>query len=433
MPPLKRTYAARGRSTVRSRSVSAKRRAVSAPTPSRSGGRGRSLGRVTSAKRSVSRGAGLSGAMRSNQGLLGSNARVSTHKLKRKTKQRVLSKRGILFKQKVGGTTNSANTTFLGHATAPFQVLLDNMYLALAKELMLQAKADVGECIAPLFFTPFDIITVIYQEREGAPASTETMTLGATDSVKTIADWMGSASRPWGDEASSVVDQIIWHSIRYIPLMTGDLQNLLYCPAHLSLKMARVSFSGSSTMKMQNRTVNDAEDNEADDVDNVPLYCVTYEGPGTGVTYIKPPVAGSPAPAFVANADTGVIGTEDGTVATCPSFLPDPTQFNKVTKTAKFDYEPGQIRVSKLTWNRSVGWNAAQQLLHPHGAGVSFTVMKPLGRYRMFGFEKKIHFAEVDTNIESVYEVEYDLAVGMKFGRTYQSTTVFKTQYGTNL
>jgi len=438
MPPISRS-ASRGRSRTRTPAPK-RRRVISMPaTPARSRSHGGAFGRASSSKRSGARASRSRGKVSfgNSQGLTGSNAKVFTSRLVRKTKQRKISKRGILFKQKVGGTTNSANTTFLGHATAPYQVLLENMYLALAKELMLHAKADVGDVTEVLPLTSFDSIVVLYQPREAAVASIETMVLAPTDTIKSIGLWLADNSRPWGDEASNgpTSDQFIWHSIRYVPSASGLAQNLNLCPSFLSLKMAKISFSGSSTLKMQNRTVNlvSEEDAEADDVDNVPLLCVAYEGPGTGVTYIKPPSVGVANPSFVANADTGVIGTEDGTATGSPSFLPDPTQFNKVTKTSKFDYEPGQIRVSKLSWSRNIGWNQAHQMLHPHGTGVTFTVMKPLGAYRMFGFEKKIHFAETDTNIQSVYEVEYDLAVGLKFGRTYQSTTVFKTQYDTNL
>jgi len=433
MPPAGR----RSRSAPRTPRQVARIAAVSSlRTPARSASRGRTPQRATSAARSVSFSRTSTGSVyRGNkQGVLSSNARVTTRKLNRKTKKRKISKRGVLFKQKIGGATSSANTLYLGHNTAPVDVLIEQSWVALAKELMLHAQADISEIDGIIPVKVGDTITVVFQAHEGSVSDEDTLVMSGSETIRVIATWLNAAGRPWNNEATSTSDQVVFHSIQYSCGITDGARNFL-TPAFLHLKWAKIQLSGSSTMKMQNRTVNVADDAEAnaEDVDNVPLFCQVYEGHGSGMIYIKKPAFAGAAPIFTANGNTGVIGLEDGSSNNAPEFLPDPTQFDKVTKTSNFDYHPGEIRVSKLSWSRNMLFSTFFQMTHPHGAGVTYSVRKPIGEFRVFGFEKKIHFAASDTPLQSVYECEYDLATKFTFGRSYQSTTVFRELYDQNI
>lgn len=369
-----------------------------------------------------SRAIGAKSVRSNNTGNIGSALRG---KKIRKTRARKFSKRGLLFQKKVGGATSSDNTLYLGHCSAPMNVVVNQAWMTAVKELMLRAGCDVSSVDSVLPYTVIgDTIIVQYTQREGSTLSSTTFTFGAAETLQTVSSWMTSIARPWGAESGSDSDQYTFHSFKFIPAggarATDPLNGAL-----IMLKDMTVKLDCKSNFKMQNRTIGTSLNVEADDVDNVPLFGDMYEGRGNGAIYIKPAGAAGAVPTFVCDIDNGTLKLEPGASYNAPAFLPDATQFVGVSKAAGFNLLPGQIRNSTLSTLVSMKFNDLFLATHPKGAGLSYNIRKKMGQFRFFAIQKKIHYAAADTEIQTVYELEMNIASTVSFRRQYQSTTYF--------
>lgn len=384
----------------------------------------------TAPKQVSSKGRGSRGGFVS--AVIGSN--LKTRVVKR-TRGRRIGLKGLMFEKKTGGTTDTQEELFLGHSTCPLRIVVNHMWRTLVKQIITRAQGDVVDTDTALddVLSVGDRLFVFFQYSEGQPLTAEVLFLTPADTVNSIALWFGAPARPWsGTDAQ--VNQMIFYAIKYQPAPGATL---IATPVFLHMKMARVSWDASSLLKFQNRTVDVAAagetENQITDVDSIPLYAQIYEGKGTGATYIdRPPIAGA-VPVFCANGDTGLIGAAPGVSYNAPTFLPDPAQFEKVSKSGSTDMLPGQIRSSFLKFKGSMLFSDFFLATHPNGAAVTNKFRSKLGSFRFFGVQKKIHFATSDTNMKSVYELDYKLSMNMSFGRKNVSTTVYQELFDQNI
>jgi len=364
-----------------------------------------------------------------NAGPARSGGFISTRKVK-KTKLRKLSKRGVDYTMEVGGATSATDAMYIGHITAPVEVLIQNGVRAMFKDMFLKAQYDVSDVTAVIGFTATDSLVVNFTEREGVPMSLITLNLTPLDSINSITTWFTASARPWGTETTSVSDQILFHSIQF---RVGDVANTIASPVLVMLKHCKVHFAAKSALKMQNRTVNTVGDDDVDEVDNVPLSGMCYEGHGTGAVYIRKSTTGGTQPTFVGSNNQGMILLKPGASYNAPEEPPNPSNFDKIKKEAKVKLEPGEIKTSVLKWEKSMSFNNFWQATHPHGVGLTTVVRKPLGEFRFFGMEKMIHFAAADTAIQTVYEHQYDLGSTVSYSRAIQSVKYFQAFRDVNL
>jgi len=417
MPPARRSRSAprTPRQVARIAAVSSLR------TPARSASRGRTPQRATSAARSVSfsrtstgsmSGPGVAGVVGKNTGLA-----LTTRKVKKSKKTR-MNKRGVDFTMETGGATDSKQCVYIGHASCPVIQMEIIGITALFKELFLQAGAEVTDIEKGLEVQAGDKVIVRFGYHTEAGTSLDTYTASTGDSILNVVAWFRSPSRGW-NIVNEDMDQREFYSIQYLPVP----ETAFLRPTVLMMKKARIGFIVKSVLKIQNRSVPNVTDNEITDVDNIPLIGRTYEGKGTGAIYIAPPPQSGSRPTFYANKENSVILAEWLTTGDgAPNEPPETEQFDKITKEGKMSLDPGQIKMSTLTWEKKMPFNDYWNMMKP--PGTRNTLNKPFGKFRMFAIEKMIQFtADADDSaIRTVYEINMDMSSGMSFSRTYGST-----------
>jgi len=144
-----------------------------------------------------------------------------------------------------------------------------------------------------------------------------------------------------------------------------------------------------STLKIQNRSVEVAGDDE-DDVDNVPLYGRTYEGNGSGMDSRNPRVLAA-AVDFYSHKSTGMINVIPGSSDMSLREPPLPNNFVGVKDSQKFSLSPGKIKTSILeTHIKGTSLHRLMRTLYdPTNSGDVYR-NTTYGSYRVMGYEKVI-------------------------------------------
>lgn len=351
----------------------------------------------------------------------------STKKVKRKPSM------GINLHYRSGGTTSSNTSQFMGHASSPMEQMMSQAWLAVVKKLMVLAEFDVGDPNVPLNAALNDKLFVTLQAYEGQGVIGFTYAFtGPADTMNTLVAWLMAVARPWNLETSSTSDQVAFQGIRYEPLSLATGATTVNPPSYLPLRFLHVTLGGSSLMKVQNRSVGDATNNNANAVDAEPLRVVEYEGKGTGMIYIQPSPGGT-TPSFVANSGIGgfIFAKPAAPNVGAPSELPAAQCFDKVSRTSTTKIFPGDIKTSFLKLSFRGTFNDLFTRTHPHGNGTSNNVRKPFGEFRIMGFEKQIKYLDVsDIPITTVWQLDVNIYATVNIKRAYQSTSSFVAQYG---
>jgi len=148
----------------------------------------------------------------------------------------------------------------------------------------------------------------------------------------------------------------------------------------IDLVNAKVSMWCSSRLKIQNRSVNTAGDDDANDVDNVPINCVNYSGYGTGLDS-RYDFLGL---GFCANQDC-IIATSDPALA---GDAPLPALLNGVKKTGFMRINPGNIKTDVVKHKIYMSLDTiTRHILGPRGNG---NLRLPIGKFSFIHYEKTL-------------------------------------------
>lgn len=347
---------------------------------------------------------------------------LTTQKIKPSVRQR-MSKRGIVYTKETGGATSSPDSVTLGHISAPVGLLVANAWRALFKHLLLEAGADVKSTDDSLEMKINDQVIVFYGQTNGGFVLNETFTsAGAGTTIETLVTWATGNTLAWNVNAAA--EQTQFQAIRFVP--TNALGTVLTAVT-VSMQQCKLHFVTKSALKMQNRTVDVTADNEADDVNNVPLFGTSYEGKGTGSVYIAKKTGSGAQECLFGHTTRGTI------LAELLNEPPEAQALDRVTRTGKVKIEPGEIKTSVLNSTIHMTWNDFWNDVYPIATDSSATLRKKMGVFRVFVIEKMIHFAAVDSAIQTVYECNIDIMTNLTFSRSFQSIRKFEAERGINL
>lgn len=397
-PPTPRASVQRGRRRTRSTSANRStsrnvRRRLFSPSRSRSRSFSRSRSRASS-----SRGRGSSGSVH-----------MSTNSVSR---MRSLGKLGTLQTQGVqitiehGNTFSSSSAVYIGHATCPSNVMRRGIYRALVKKILIAARKLNNKWDAvPLFNVATDEIRITYRQGldPGATAVNHTVIVGGNTQE-------GIAGQFYSHFETVQMTQSVFMYITYIPAGATLNPNFIGVTT-IDLQKCYIKMSVNSNLKIQNRTVSVTADNEADDVNNVPLIGKSYSGTGTGAKFVHSTAGNVP---FVADNFKGVI-QRAGNVNELAE-PPSPRLFDRVQKHGTVSLEPGEIMTSNLKYTKSILLDnliaIAYNEYEDAQAGHRYH-QKYIGFFKFFGLEKKIDaVASTSENVVNV-AYEHDLKVTM--------------------
>jgi len=167
----------------------------------------------------------------------------------------------------------------------------------------------------------------------------------------------------------------------------------------IRLEYASISIDCKSALKIQNRSVTVASDNEANDIDNVPLVGRSYEGNGMGPVFRKSKFLANTTGvennySFASDKYAVIDGTEylGADAIRELSEPPLPMQLYSCTASGKVRMQPGDVKTSLITyhlggkldnvWNKLGSFNADDYSLPK--------VQGSFGKYRLYAVEKMV-------------------------------------------
>jgi hypothetical protein len=304
-------------------------------------------------------------------------------------------KYGVSLNKETGKIYTAAECIFVGHSTCPAQTVREMMWRAIIKRLAIQAgRYDITDLSATL---PSGTICEVKWHNDGinTPEQNAGYTFGASNSLEDLADWCSSQFRPFNDGEN---EQRFWKFIRLRPSAVYNPDGIQ--EARINLYKCILHFDIKSSFKLQNRSINSAtwSNEEADNVDNVPLYGKSYEGRGSGAIIKnanKTGLLGADIPNFMADYQHGYI--EGGATINNLREPPYASDFMYVRKSGKVRMEPGAIKTSTLSSGGRTTFTELQQalgqtesVLYPGNVPEASKTIQRLGVYRFFGLEKMI-------------------------------------------
>lgn len=380
------------------------------PSPSRSRSRGRTMDRSTSAARSMSisrsrtrrivfKPFGKRGRYSKSQGFLKTGVPTKKYLVRNNY---VLN--GVTTVYETSGQANTGTAgeiAYVGHSF-PIYTMKENAWWAVLRHLFIKAGLKVENLYGAISMAEIgarngDVITLRYRPTgTTAPLSTAAYTVVTTDNfnvcLNTFAGLVG---------ADTTTAQFV--DIDYVPNVVITSPNN---KAIVRLENLTLHFNVKCDLKLQNQTTAVSADNEADDVNNVPLYGRTVEGPGMGPQlkgYIASTTAGIATNlSWLGHQNTGVIIALPNSGSNIDPGLREPLDYQRwdpVKKIGKIHLDPGQIKTSVIkkefaikftTFMNMVNPALGDALTVPPTPGSKKTVNGRICQYRMFALEKML-------------------------------------------
>jgi len=321
--------------------------------------------------------------------------------------------RGTSIVLEVGGelnagasTATAGNTVCIGHATVPVHTAHLVMWRAIVKQVLVRmGLTDMSDFRKNLpAFSVGDTFAVIYsQSADSAWTAANYNVPGIAFSAETIAEYFANFFR------TNYSPELVFQQINFQSVTPVPIGNTFWPPVYINLKGCSFTVYSKSALKVQNQSRGNLGGDE-DAVDNNPIVGRAYFGHGNGSTAVtqddKSVVAGRP---FIADSLYGAI-------AVVPTDLvyqepPPATQFDNVTLYGKCLMEPGHIKTSRLTYQKSLPMDEAYRAMFAGGnLGIHPTGL--FGNFRFMLFEKMISSSTGNLNNAIKISYECQLEIG---------------------
>lgn len=360
MPPTPmKTARSRSRSSSRGRPASISTKRSSSKSSSR-------------ASRASTRISGVSSSKSIGQQEIGYLKTSKSVKSKARSRSKPFSD-GVTFIAEACASSDGAKGFIIGHGTHPVNLVYKGVAFAIVKKLMMKMGFEFTS-FATVCSTILGVgsqITLSYRNTPDGNIQNRTYTIVANDTLQIIAD-------DFADFMLAQDSSTFYNDIEFVPYTT-----VTTFPRYvMKLKNGDVEMKIYASLKWQNRSVEVVGD-DAEDVNNVPIQGVSYEGTGTGTTYIDPD-AGGP---FYIVRNTGLLAEPiagDAKLKEPPSGV----MFAEVKKTGNFRCGPGSIRESVLTYHSTMSLDKLQNKCG--GEETDPRVSRDIGKFRFSYLEKLI-------------------------------------------
>jgi len=342
-----------------------------------------------------------------------------------KKSENYFSRYGATDTLEVSGSITDPDCVYVGHSSFSAVRLFETCMVAMYRKLYIAAIGyDVSSIdqVIPYKNGNSDghSITVFYRDSAGVMGSVfqavpvGTSLKGLTNTAFSFSDTIWKAA---------INDRVI---VR-VTISDNDT-NLVR--ATIDVTRLKFTYQFKSELKMQNVTIPTTEDNEADDVNNVPLVGRSYEfnnwAPRTNASNAN--AVGSSS----GNVDFFSLVSEfDGVTlvraAQMPQALKEPpaaAAFSNCAKSMKVRLQPGDIKSDWLIGGGSVSF---QNLVN----GLDFSASVPqnnrrvrIGKHAMIAVEKLIGLAGT-LPIKIIYEVNHFVGVVASYGMSHGTVGTF--------
>lgn len=328
----------------------------------------------------------------------------------RKVKTNVdkFSKGGMVICREQGGVLSATATeqsVVVGHATCPILQIREAFGFAFAKwvsKLIKQDFVNIEDPVYPANYRNCASSIAYKQSALGTLLFSDLIIVAGTTTWQNLANQITTLVYSNANETGFELMEFIWAQTQIATTPAVPAQ-MLY---RKDLRKARLQYFCKSSLKIQNRTVNVAANDESDDVDNVPVYGKTYSGIGDNFTFKNDNIA--------ADKTSGVI-IRFGTVSNGLAEPPSMTQMIGVKKIGKAHLDPGQIKTSVENYSTSMSMQTIIDLMQRDQNVVVSASKNRQGKFTCFIFEKMIQ-AVATTTINSI-KIAYEL--DQKYGAIF--------------
>lgn len=320
---------------------------------------------------------------------------------------------GVQFNLETVSTLNDEKCVFVGHHSTPVMTMLKYVAYGLLKRMMNKANIQFSSFRQSVVFNATDTIAITYRRF-------------TTDVVQSISTNIVIATT-YADAADLIYNQLLFPLVDVTSPAFGSGSRLLAMTwsrtdgptMRIELTDAKISYLQKSSLKLQNRSVTVTADNEAEDVNNVPVVGKSYEFKGNmmipkdNTISTAPPGTGPNAAFQVPDELTGTVAMTAG-IRESMQEPPDPYFFVGKIKTNKIRLDPGEVKTSVLTDKKTISLNGFMRFI----AGILkytdnplYSPYVPYGVSRLFAIERMIgkQVDEPNASVRITYEHDIKL------------------------
>lgn len=305
--------------------------------------------------------------------------------------------KGVSYQTEYVSTLTSDRCAYVGHSTALPDELLTMLVMACMKDTLHEAGISISswEQSRTGYVSTGDLFQFVYKTSVNtAPTATNTSITVAVGHTTFYEIAAGLAQTLITNmKAGSLADGLILTEFQYVPtgakLVKTDLQDVI------------VNFFVKSALKIQNRSVVAAGDDEMD-VNNVPIYGKLYNGTGNGA--IQRTVD---SVQFICGPNNTLPIAVDGSSLRNFAEPPDASEFTHVRRFGKVYLNPGHIKTSVARFRSNINVTKLFQTIIQYNVSNSSSQWLNLGCFNMFALEKVIAKQGSEAGITIAYEVDY--------------------------
>lgn len=310
------------------------------------------------------------------------------------------SRKGVLATFETGGVISDSQCVYIGHNTFPPNRLQYMMLHSIVKSLFNGMGIYPTNINLPLTQTEAGDIFRITYRADSDPGTVESAFnipfSGANTPDELVTSVLSLVS------FQNATNQIAFLRAEYFPISSNV--NLSY--RKLILTNAKLVVKAKSALKIQNRSINEADEENRNEVDNVPLNGKSYEGTGNGAQYVDQNGTSIP---YIAHKTYGVlVKASPGASEDEP---PIPQHFTNVNKSAKVQIEPGQLKTSVLYSSMTIPfYRLGFALFGDVSTGVVIYKKTNLGKFRFFAMERMIHAQSEVPDLTCAFEHNLEIS-----------------------
>jgi hypothetical protein len=343
------------------------------------------------------------------------------------SKQEMYMDKGVVATLEQGDVvTNLRAVTYLAHSTNPRDSTINIAIGAILKKLFNKAGIKIKNW-------DWDIldganiparIEIVYKERDGGARARHPILMPVTKTLRTMVNdfkaWLDTFTP--GNFPTQFLELQYFHDI-------GTLGSSRLVAYEIDLQSVSLHLYCRSHMKIQNRTVNTPVNDQADDVDNVPLYGRHFTVNGNGSMFRDYPDGGNTTPYLTTDKLWGVLNYSvlaADTNTTLYQEVPLKSQLTGVKEHGNIHMDPGEVKTSSIAHEATISWNGLVQRYYSK-AGLNVTNKDAqrftFGKTRILAMEKMINAVAVvaDNAPRIAYEHNLDLACYATIHQNYQT------------
>jgi len=317
-------------------------------------------------------------------------------------------------------TQNLGNTVAVGHNNVPQSLMMLCIWESLIKKLFLRFGYGEVSAIdsATDGFNAGDEVILTYRVNADSNLITRTFTFTGIESISVI----GASFWNYFQSSIGTDSTLQFYSLRFKP----NSLSTIWPAVTFSLVGSKAHFFGKSSLKMQNRSSNGTNDEEA--LDNNPLQGKAYFGIGSGaIAYTKDTKPTTASVGFVGNDKVGAIAK-----VPAERWYQEPVpanHFSNVKQHGKVLLEAGHIKTSVLYSEHKVPLDALYRMFNSDrdtggSAWLTTHTNHKMGFFRFVLLEKMINAVPgtASNAIKVAYEVNFRCGAYVTLKRDTTST-----------